>query len=387
VEGASVRQTRLIFSLLGLILAASAARAVELPADYPKKVTLFGNEYNVTVDSRAGSFKNGVAITLQTSTEEEESQRKANLAFAPGADPSSDRLFVVAPVGGGVDGPTGDQFYMLKGADPQTGAFNERVSEATQFFGGNVNRSKGGQPNTVAFISDVRTEAKKDKNVALTTFAGEAHLRFYDLDTLGGTHETDAVLSLKAPRAAQKAGEEPVAGMPNGGWISLALGPDNTLIAIGRTEGDSGIEVGVMDLSQDQFANARTDLGMATGGKIEPANQIPHALARVGETEYWLLTSELEPGGSNNRSGQQNLYHLRITPPADLAAAEPGSIKAEVLGKEDLSSKKLGLSDGGIFGMAVGRELAPGKRVVYFADWLGNLITLAPVLPAPGAAE
>lgn len=380
-----MRQGRLIPGVLGLVLVVSAASAVELPADYPDQVTLFGNEYNVTVHSRTGSFKNGVTIAPQSSAGDESSRQRANLAFAPGADPSADRLFVVAPVEGDDEGATGDQFYMLTGSDFLSGAFNETVSEATRFFGGNVDRTKGGQPQTVTFISDVETGPKQDWNIALTTFAGEAHLRFYDLDTLGGAFESDAVLSLKLPRAAQSAGEEPAAGMPNGGAINAALGPDNTLIAIGRSAGDSGIEVGVMELGQDQFANAKTDLVAATGGKIEPANQIPHALARVAVNDYWLLTSELQPEGDNNSSGQQNLYHLRITLPEDLATAEPGSIQVEVLGEEDLSSKNLGLSEGGMFGMAVGREVAPDRRVVYFADWAGNLITLAPVLPAPEA--
>ena len=139
------------------------------------------------------------------------------------------------------------------------------------------------------------------------------------------------------------------------------------------------IEIGAMDLSQNKFANVKTDLVEATGGKIDPANQIPHAIARVGENEYWLLTSELDQGGNLDNAGQQNLYDLRITLPADLANGQPGSIKAEVLGVEDITAKKLNLSEGGLFGMAVGRELSAGKHVVYFADWVGNLLTLTPV--------
>jgi hypothetical protein len=384
-----MHRARFALSVLGLVIAASAVqaqdRATDLPADYPKKVTLFGTEYNVLVVKRAGTFKNGTKITAQTPTADFATAQKANLSFAPGADAASDRLFVAAPIGGNDEGPTGDQLYVLTGSDPQTGEFNQVVSEATSFFGGNVDINKAGRPNTVTFLSDVNTGAKKDKNIAITTFTGDDHYAFYDLDTLSGDYINDAVLRIKVPRIAQTAGEDPAPGMPNSGWINTALGPNNTIIAIARTEGDSSIEIGVMDLSKDQFADVKTDLVEATGGKIDPANQIPHAIARVAENEYWLLTSELDPGGNADSSGQQNLYHLRITVPTDLSASAPGSVKAEVLGQEDLSAKKLGTSEGGIFGMAAGRELAPGKRVVYFTDWNANLITLTPVVTPPAA--
>jgi hypothetical protein len=391
VEGAMTHRSRVALSILGLAMVASAVRAqdraTDLPADYPKKVTLFGTEYNVQVVNRAGTYKNGTKITAQTPTADFDTKQKANLSFAPGADAASDRLFVAAPIGGNDEGPTGDQLYVLTGSDPQTGEFNQAVSEATSFFGGNVDINKAGRPNTVTFLSDVNTGPKKDKNLVLTTFTGDDTYAFYDLDTLSGDYINDAVLRIKVPRIAQAAGEDPAVGVPNSGWLNTALGPNNTIIVIARTEGDSSIEVGVMDLSKDTFADAKTDLVEATGGKIDPPNQIPHAIARVAENEYWLLTSELDQGGNLDSAGQQNLYHLRITVPTDLAAATLGSIKAEVLGQEDLTSKKLGLSEGGIFGMTVGRELAPGKRVVYMADWLGHVLTLTPVVttPAPTA--
>ena len=140
-----------MLGLLGLVLAASAARA-DLPPDYPKTVKLFGTEYNVRVDSRAGTFKNGVKIALQTPTADVDTKQKANLSFALGADPSADRLFVAAPIGGNDEGPTGDQLYMLKGSDA-SGLFSPTTSEATQFFGGNVDINKAGRPNTVTFLA------------------------------------------------------------------------------------------------------------------------------------------------------------------------------------------------------------------------------------------
>jgi hypothetical protein len=63
-----------------------------------------------------------------------------------------------------------------------------------------------------------------------------------------------------------------------------------------------------------------------------------------------------------------------------LAKGTPGSIKAAILAREDLTqAKDLFASDGGVFGMAIGREVAPGLRRLYFTDWQGNLYTATPV--------
>jgi hypothetical protein len=375
---------QVLIGAVGLVLSAAA-----VCADVPKQVQLFGNTYNVTVNSRVGTFKNGVQIAAQTPTDDvPDTKQKANLAFVPGADPSADRLFVVAPMGD-QDAVLGDQFYLLTGADAN-GVFNTTNSNATQFFGGSVDRNRGGRPNTVTFISDVDTGLKKDRNIVVTTFTGDDHFRFYDLDTLKGDYLSDAVLSIKVPRIAQTAGEDPSPGMPNSGWLAGALGPNGTLVVVARTEGDSSMEIGVMDPTKDQFFNVKTDLAEATASganPIDPPNQIPTALARMAENEYWLLTSELDQGGNLDNAGQQYIYRLRLTFPANLATAEPGSIQVEVLGREDLTAKTLHQSEGGIFGMTSGREVSPGLRVVYMADWIGNLLTLTPVAPTtPPAA-
>jgi len=121
---------------------------VAVSADVPKEVTLFGQKYSVEVHQRDGTFKNGVKIALQS-----DGAKKANLSFAEGADASADRLFVAAPIGTNDDGITGDQLYLLTGAD-NNGLFNTTVSAATQFLGGNTERTVGGRPQTVGFVSD-----------------------------------------------------------------------------------------------------------------------------------------------------------------------------------------------------------------------------------------
>jgi hypothetical protein len=362
-----MHRARWVIGVLGIVVAASAASA-----DIPKEVTLFGQRHSVHVQSRGGTFKNGVKITPQTPGADVDTRQKANLAFVEGADRSADRLFVVAPIGSDTDGPTGDQFYLLTGSD-EKGIFSPTVSNATQFFGGNVERLIAGRPQNVTWLSDTDTGKKKDRNIALWTFTGDDRIHFYDLDTLtGGTFEENAVHVLNP-------GDDE--NQPTGSWQALARTPNGFLISVA----DSGgvWEMNVMDPTQDWFFNAKTDLVEVTtsGGKaIEHSETRVHALARYDEDEYWILSSAGDPGGDNDEAGgEQYITWVRITLPADLGKAEPGSIKAELVGQEEIFSKNLHASPGGLFGMAIGREVLPGKRVVYLADWAGNLITLTPI--------
>jgi hypothetical protein len=52
----------------------------------------------------------------------------------------------------------------------------------------------------------------------------------------------------------------------------------------------------------------------------------------------------------------------------------------KALAKEDLITQKLdAASPGGIFGLTAGRAVTPnGPRVLYMADWQGNILTLTP---------
>jgi hypothetical protein len=65
--------------------------------------------------------------------------------------------------------------------------------------------------------------------------------------------------------------------------------------------------------------------------------------------------------------------------PADLAKGTPGSIKAEVLGKESLLGTPLQAGPGGVYGMAVGREVAPSLRRLYFSTYEGQICVATPV--------
>jgi len=361
-----MKQTRCWFPILGVILAAGVRHVAAA-----KEVTLFGQKYTVTIQSRTQVYKNGVKITVQTPGDDVDTKQKANLSFAEGANPASDRLFVVAPIGIDTDGPKGDQFYLLKGTDA-AGLFTPTDSEATSFFGGFVDRNRGGRGQTVAWLSDLDTGVKKDKNVALCTFTGADRLHFYDLDTLSGDFENDAVFVFGL-------GEDD--NMPLGSWVAPASGQGGLMVA--AAGGGGSWEIGVMDPKTEKFFPVKTDLVAVTAdatNKIDHSDFIVHGLAYAGDTEYWILASSGNPGGDmDDALGEQYLYRVKLTFPPNLAAAEPGSIKAEVLGREELISKGLHGSPGGMFGVAVGRALTPGKRVIYLADWVGNLVTLTPI--------
>jgi hypothetical protein len=355
-----MKRLRWGIGILAVVVAAGVAHAA-----VPSEVTLFGQKYQVTAQSRGGTFKNGVKITLQTEGDGVGTTKKANLCFAEGADASSDRLFVVAPIGADTDGPTGDQFYVLTGTD-ENGVFSTSHASATQFFGGVVDRNRGGRGQTVAWLSDTRTGPKKDRNVVLCTFTGADRVQFYDLDTLNAGFEDDSVLSIGL-------GEDD--NMPSGAWDAFARAPNGLLVVA------AGTEVSLMDPTKDQFFAVKTDLLEATQNSAIKLDGLDgasvHGLARAGEDEYWLLASTGNPGGDNDNTDEQYLFRLKLTLPANPASA--GSIKVEVLGREELIAKNLHGSPGGMFGVAVGREASPGKRRVYFSDWVGNLITLSPV--------
>src|SRR5260370_29384659 len=124
-----MQQRQVVLGVLGMVLAASAAQ----DANFPQTVTLFGQKYSVTSTNRAVTYKNGVTITVNGASDPTTSNGRAALDFVPGADPTADRLFVGCDIGGGA---VADQLYVLTGADPTTGVFDEPNSTATQFFGG-----------------------------------------------------------------------------------------------------------------------------------------------------------------------------------------------------------------------------------------------------------
>jgi len=181
-----MHRTRVAISVLGLVVAAGSAFAAT-----PTSVTLFGQKYNVTVHSLAGSYKNGVKITQVGDWQDQSDSRKTKVNFVQGATPDKDRLFAGAAPQPALD--TSDQLYLLTGSDPATGDFNTAVSDAKQFFGGNVDTTLGGRVTEVMWLNDTDTGVKKDKNIIITQFQDDDHYKFYDLDSMSTGYLTDEV--------------------------------------------------------------------------------------------------------------------------------------------------------------------------------------------------
>jgi len=378
-----MQRTQILIGVIGLTLSAAAVRAdlIDNSVKTGDAVTLFGQKYTAEVHKRDGTYANGVKITLQGP--DDQTTQKANLSFVQGADPSADRLFIGAPIGTNTDGPTGDQLYLLTGADSK-GIFNTTNSKATQYLGGNVERSVGGRPNMVAWVSDENKGTKQDRNLVVMDFADVDKYRFYDFDSLsGGDYITNAVLEIQQPEEDASVADP---GMPDGDFEATTVTPNGMLLVAGNgladDNGDRTPEFGVLDPTKNAFFNVKTRLVDATKSAatpIDPATDLPQSLSRLpgSNDEYWMLMSQDGQGDDDNTSSEA-IYRLKITVPADLANAKPGDIKVDVLGKQDILGLNLGSSTGGIFGMTLGRLGANGMPQIYVADWHGNLITLTP---------
>lgn len=374
-----MQRRQVLFGVLGLALAASAVQAA-----VPSEVTILGKKYSVEVHPLNGTYKNGTTVTLPTGSDIQ--VPRSNYAFVQGADPASDHLYVVSPIGDNADEEAqGNQFFRLEGSDAN-GIFSPANSNATLFFGGGLGLDEGGRPQNVVFINDANTGPKQDANIGMFTFRGNDFLRFYDLDTLtGGNFVDNMVAGLVQPPDAGAEGVDPDPNMPWGDFTVMAPGPNGTVIVMGRKEqGEQDVEIGVLDPSKRPLAffPVKTDLDDAAKNEqltedLTVAEE-PHALTRIGENEYLLLLSQSQQANVDNTAAEF-LYHLRITLPADLTQEAPESIKVEVLGREDVLELGLHPEDslGGIFGMTAGRD---GR--LYMGDWRGNIITLTPVATA-----
>jgi hypothetical protein len=382
VEG-MMRQMRVLTGIAGLMLVALAAYADEVP----KQVKILGQTYNVVHNTRAGTFKNGVTIKLQAGGI---SLQKANLNFVPGADESADRMFVAAPVGqNGDDDTTGDQLYLMTGSDAN-GVFSAATSNATQYLGGAVDRVTGGRPNAVGWVSDSNAlGVKKDPNLGVFDLADADKLRFYDFDSLaGGDYISNAVLEIQQPEEDETVADP---GMPDGDLEAMANAGNGVLVvaglAVADDNGDRVPEIGVIDPTKGKFYQVKTNLITATKDaamQIDPTTDTPAALARIGDTNEYLMMTSQDVGGDDDTTSSETLYRLRITLPDNLDATRDkdasNTIKVDVLGKEDLLAAGLKPSDGGMFGMTVGREVSSGgPHRLYFADWHGEIYTLTPV--------
>ena len=104
-------------------------------------------------------------------------------------------------------------------------------------------------------------------------------------------------------------------------------------------------------------------------------------LASPASAEHSLLehVSSGPAGGNGPDEVRNELVRVELTFPTDLNAG-PNSVKATRLGGVNLLETGLDDADveDGIFGLAFGREVSPGKRIVYMTDWNGNILTLRP---------
>lgn len=362
-------------ALLGLVWAAAGPAAAQ-----QKEVTLFGRKYSVVSESRAQTYKNGLKVVIPNF---DASNRKANLWFTQGADASQDRLFVVAPITPWDETVTGHRFYLLTGTDAN-GVFSAGAATLTEFFGGNVNGSQGGVPFAVMHLNDEHAGTKVDRNLLLAFFTRETntshdiHERYYDLDTLSGAYQSSSV----AVRPRGGGSNEPAS------MVAFAPGPGGTAVVFGLARAFVSVEVGVVDPQANRYFPVLTNLGEVTKSASIPFPQTPFVHSAFlyggdpgqGTGEYWLLVSSSMPWEDGDSTGDNQIWRVRLRFPADLATATRGSIQAEVLGPpQELKGTPLHSSDGGVFGMAVGREVAPGLRRLYFADWQGNLYTATPL--------
>jgi hypothetical protein len=372
-----------------MVLAVGAAGA-----DVPKTITLFGQEYDVTINSLAGSYKNGLTVSQATDYADRVNNRRNNIDFVPGADPSQDRLFVVTAPNPSDDTDAVDQFYVLTGTDAN-GVFSPAASNLTQFFGGKVSWTRGGRPSDVTWISDENAGAKQDHNILLTTFSGDDYLRFYDLDTLSGSYVSDEVdhdisrivkrigtiLDAGSVGEGEDARDHGDPNSPGGGQYTHARGgPNGTIIAMAKPMDLDGVEVGLMDPKTGKFLNVLTNLNDATGGALTvEGTENAHSLAQFAGNEFWFLYSDPDPGGNGVDEIRNELVRVELTFPSNLNAGA-NTIKATLLGTVNMLETGLDDADveDGIFGLAIGREVSAGKRVVYLTDWNGNILTLRP---------
>jgi hypothetical protein len=372
---------KIAIGLLGLVAAATAASAQT--ATVVKETMLFGERYALTSVSLGGKYKNGLSVALPPAGD-----NATTLQFVEGDKAENDRLFVATTFADN-DATIAHQFYELKGADA-AGNINPATANLTEFFGGAVDKNRGGRIASVTWISDVDTGKGQDFNFAVWHNTDQDSLRFYDKDTLGSFK--DSILSLTA-RADGVTDEN--TSMPNGGFMTGVPAANGNVLFIGRGEGSLEAQLGVFDPRQKKFLDVLTNLVPATqGAKIEyDATLDPHDFERFSDTEYLILASA--PGGRGADLTKQVLYKARIAHSSIDDAA--GSIKSDTIKAESIKVEitaqevlfdaaagidKLGTGPGGVTGLAVGRRaITYAPPNLYFATRSGQLISAIALPP------
>lgn len=386
---------------LGVLAAISAVAWPSIGhAAAPAQMRLFGNTYNVTIFGRDQTYKTAagkqVKIVLQPTTDDAGNtyDQKSSLYFSEGADPSKDRLMVAAHLS--ADNPTASwhNLYMLTGSGAD-GTFSPADTTLTEFFGGSGDRLTGGRPIACMILNDTDTGVKKDRNVLLMTWTGDNGYRLYDWDSmsskynnselyfkidrqLGTPAETNANGDLVYPDAV------PDDNSPYGdyqGYAPMPTDDGHTILAIGSGQ-NGGTEASIWDTKTDAYFPVLTDLSAETANDAMPipSDHTPHAFIHYAGNEYWILASDTVPNGNPVTVNSQQIFRVQFTLPADPSKAQPGDIKAKVLGMEELVGTPLQTNDGMNYGMAVGREVpaGSGKRQLYFGTLDGKIVVLTP---------
>jgi hypothetical protein len=366
-----------VLATLGLIVSAA------LSASAQDKIELFGTTYTVVKESRAQTYKNGLTVKLPPRAD---SLHVAHLSFVEGADPSRDRLFV------GSNYNTNEEFsahffYLLTGADAN-GVFTKDSATLTEYFSGATNSNRGGRPTGFMWLNDTDTGVNKDRNIAISTYSGDDWWRLFDLDSMQG------VLADLGTGEEQKSdqlfglfqGDDRTFGT-GASFTNYARMPNwdgHTVVVFAQNNGT--IAVNVWDTQKDQFYNAATNLTEVTTDATKP---FPaeftqgYGFFHHSGNEYWILSSPEGIANPVDATTSMKIVRMNLTFPADLAKAEPGSIKVEVRDvspelKGSVLHAKLEDGQGVIYGMTKGREVSPGKFRLYFADSEGNIITATP---------
>jgi hypothetical protein len=384
-----MQRRQVLFGTLGLVLAAATVRA-----DVPKTVKILGQQYAVTMNPRYGVFKNGVMVNLQKGgggIDDADVAKKGNLCFVPGADASKDRLFVVAAHQDD-PGPTSDGMYILTGADAN-GVFSPANSDATVLLRGN--KDVHGRWQNITFLTDDNSTPGKNRNLYGMTFTGQNRMRWIDLGALlsKAPHMEDnafrvlSSFSIKEPEdgcTATPPDEDPAAddeNAPGSTYDPGALTPSGMLLIAGMDAGLGSVALSVIDpIKGTKFFPVKTDLAAATNNGYN-SSEYPHTFVHLSGDDYLMISTDPDSGvnATEGDLNSQTLYQLHITLPADLANGKADSIKVSMVGKEDLPALNLGQSPSHkMYGLAVGRNAASGKPILYMADWAGNLFTLTP---------
>jgi hypothetical protein len=395
---------------LGLICAA----ALPASAQGQAQVRIFGQNYVVVGQrevpafgqryfwngfgpvSRAQTYKNGVTIHLDDGLGGVNNY--AGVYFSEGATAAADRLWFAARINSAT-ASVGDQVYYLESADAN-GMFTPSGSTATTFFGGNVDREKGGRPISVIELNRDNVGVKQDKNVLVCTFWDDDSLRLFDTDSMKTDRITDSIFMRHKPgdtgtQAGAGAAWDP--NLPVGNEPSFAFlpTPDGRTVLVASGPGANGeTGIGIWDTRQDNAYAALTDVTAQTRSASKPFPQSNGAggnlecvrIVRYGDQgEYWFLLISPEPGGSSNTDRTAIvLVRARLELPTNLATAKPGDLKVTVLDTQDLKATAEDVlfrkGSGGIVGITAGRPLvANGPRVLYTTDYEGFFYTLIPV--------